>query len=380
MRWIGFVFCGFLSVSCVENSVVKQEKELRIEAALRSDKHLELGDLTDSIDCVLLETTDSSLLANRSYLLYGDEKDLFVRSGDQLFRFRADGRFLNKIGEVGNGPGEYKLLYSVSVDPKEERLVFYVGQRRVQFWNYAGRLEKELTLSGKGEITNVQLLGQDKLVAEQRLYSDKGVETTIQLFDLSGKCVKEIPIHRDEESVNRTMMTVPLMYSREGNVKYKDIHEKSLYAFSGTDGAVEWTFELGEYAPSRELLEDVNKKETLLREFAQLVDVRESENCFYLLMVYAKTLRGMIVDKKTGAVLFSESIAMPQRGGGLKNNFIQNTAFWPTYISDQNVAYALLSVDRLSPTEKEELRTFLSPSNLPIPEDSNPVVIKAYVK
>lgn len=67
--------------------------------------------------------------------------------------------------------------------------------------------------------------------------------------------------------------------------------------------------------PSRELLEDVAQRETLMRDFAQLVDIQESNEGFYFLIVHNNELRGMVVDKKTGRLEYSQVIEIPQKGG-----------------------------------------------------------------
>jgi tRNA-2-methylthio-N6-dimethylallyladenosine synthase len=56
------------------------------------------------------------------------------------------------------------------------------------------------------------------------------------------------------------------------------------------------------------LLEDVSKKEILLKEYTQLVDIQECKSDFYLLIIYAHKLRGIVLDKETGFVKYNELI------------------------------------------------------------------------
>lgn len=369
---------GCLLGACTESSI-KQGCELNLEVAMKTEKRILLSELSDSLECIFLETNDSSLLGDRAYLLSANRENLFIKSRNAVYRFDHEGCFLNKIGQRGNAPEEYNSIHSVSIDEDNERLLFYVGQKKVQFWGYDGGFQEEIYLRTESEITSANLLNSGIIIAEGRRYLDVGLETYIYTFDLKGKLLKEIPMGGDALKVNLSMHTSPLMYLKDGCVKYKDINTSFLYSFCGDSIERQWNFNLGTYTPSRELLEDVAQKETLMRDFAQLVDIQESNKNFYFLIVHNHELRGMVVDKKTGRLECSQVIETPQKGGGIENDYIDKSCFWPSFISDSDVMYCLLPIENVTAVGMEDVKRH-SLGNRRLYEESNPVVLKVYGK
>lgn len=369
---------GILLGACTEPSI-KQGCELNLEVAMKMEKRILLSELSDSLECVFLETNDSSLLGNRAYLLYANRENLFIKSGNVVYRFDQEGRFLNKIGQRGNAPEEYNSIHSASIDEDNERLLFYVGQKKVQFWGYDGSFQEEIYLQIESEITFTNLLNKGKIIAEGRRYLDAGLETYIYTFDLNGKLLKEIPMGGDALKVNLSMHTSPLMYLKDDGVRYKDINTNFLYSFCEDSIERQWNFNLGTYSPSRELLEDVTQRETLMRDFAQLVDIQESNKRFYFLIVHNNELRGMVVDKKTGRLEYSQVMEIPQKGGGIENDYIDKSCFWPSFICDSDVMYCLLPIEKVTDVGRKDVERH-SLRNRQLYEDLNPIVLKAHEK
>ena len=348
-----------------------------IEPAMETDKNAVCSELYDSLACVPLETTDASLLGANAYILYGDDSDIFIRYDSRIYRFAADGRFLNVIGQRGNGPHEYAILYSVSVDAERERLCLYVGQGKVQYWGYDGQWQGECQLQADGELTYVLGLGEN-LVAENRLYTDEGLTTSLCVYGPDGTLLQEKRIGLDNQSVNITMTTVPLMYAYGGGVRYKDINGDSLYAV-GKGNAVEGVarFHLGRFQPSREQLEDMNQRETLLRECAQLVDIRETKDNFYLTLVHDRKVRGIVMGKVSGKLMYSRWIAPPQRGGGIRNDYVGGE-FWPSFVGSDDALYGLLPVEKITQEGEKALSERMGRPF--VVEEANPIVLKVYEK
>lgn len=372
---------GMLLCACTTQPFsIRQGNVLDLKTAIQQEKNSLLSDLCDSLQCIPLETNDSSLLGKRCFVLYADEQNIFVKSDYTVYRFNSDGRFLNKIGQRGNAPGEYNVAYSVSVDKESKCLLYYVGQKKVQFWGYDGLFQKEIQLRSEGEITVVKFLNSaGRLIAEKRSYSDDGLQTYIEIFDMEGNLLKQIPMNIDSQKVSLTMKTVPLMYTYGSGVKYKDINCNTLYSFDNNSESQDWILNFGSYTPSRELLEDVSQKETLLRDYVQLVDIQESDNTFYFLTICDGRLRGVVVDKESGNLRYSQAIGLPQMGGGIENDYIKDSCFWPSFISESNVMYALLPVEKLTDAGFLDMKRYLSHST-ELTMEANPVVMKVYGK
>lgn len=365
--------------SCGRNLSHSSEGVINIENAIQIEKDVALSELCDSIECIPLETNDLSLLNNRAYLLYGDESSLFVKSDEYIYHFSSDGHFLNRIGQRGDAPHEYNRIYSVSVDSINERFLFYIGDNKVQLWGYDGVFQKEIRLKTEKQITDICVLNGNGILAENRLYSDNGLDISVAVFDMEGGLVKEMPMNRYKQLINISMYTTPIMYSKNEKVRYKDIYDNILYTIDSDTVIQQFMFEFGRYMPSREYFEDMNKRETLLKSMVQLVDICESDLNLYILLVHDKSLRGLVVDKKTLRMEYSQIIDMPQNGGGIKNDYIAGSHFWPSYISNSNVMYGLLSIEHISDEGMRDIGRRLQ-TLIHEDEEQNPLVLKVYPK
>lgn len=377
-KMIIFMASLFLT-ACVGGREIKEGNIWNMEEVIQLEQSAVLSELSDSLVCVPLETNDSSLLDDGAHVIYADESDLFIRSADKVYRFASDGQFLNKIGVRGNGPGEYAMLYSVSVDKLNKCLLFYVGQKRILQWKYDGTFQKEIVLCDAGETTALCLWGENRILSENRFYSDRGLKTNLHFLDLDGSLLKGVFLYEDKLEVNQSMQTVPLMYKYHDVVKYKDWNSNALYAFDGKEADLEYVFDFGKYTPSRELLEDVSRKHTLLKEYVQLVDMKESRTRFYVLLVHEGGLKGIIMDKHKRKLLYNQTIGMPQRGGGIVNDYLFESFFWPSFIDDKNVMYGLTAAEHVNHSGG----TSMQKGNLPdhsFSDEDNPVLLKVYGK
>ncbi len=82
----------------------------------------ELTDLIDHIQAVRLEHGDSIFIGRNPFIFQRDSSFyLFDKSAQKkIYRFTLDGRFMNTIGKVGTGPGEYPDINQVIIDEKED--------------------------------------------------------------------------------------------------------------------------------------------------------------------------------------------------------------------------------------------------------------------
>ena len=346
-----------------------------VEAAMEIHKEFVFSEMFDSLACVPLETTDEALLGQGAYVVYADERDVFIRYDSRIYHFAADGSFLNLIGQKGDGPREYAILYSVSIDARNKKLAYYVGQGRIQYWDYEGAWLGEKTLQADGELTDVYECG-GRWIAENRLYTGKGLLTYLCMFDADGALLQKVLVAQDRQSVNITMYTVPIMYPFVGTIRYKDVNSDSLYACCRDSIAGICRFDLGKYKPSREQLEDMNQREALMEDCVQMVDIQESQERFYLLLVHDYAVWGVVLDKATGAIEYSKKIVSPQKGGGIMNDVLGG-CFWPSFVGDDHALYQLLLLENMSDKGKRYMASHGIRSHGMV-EDANPILLKVY--
>lgn len=90
--------------------------------------------LRDDVDIVALETNDSCLVSQILKIeFYRGDIFLSDRTSQLIYRFNSAGKFINRIGKVGKGPGEYVTLGDFTIvdgsvyvqDPDLDKIFIY---------------------------------------------------------------------------------------------------------------------------------------------------------------------------------------------------------------------------------------------------------------
>ena len=121
-----FILCLFLSLSCTEaTKTVYTDSKLKVNLdTIPKEEELLLSSFVKREDCsiVLLDTVSDALMGEINKLSVCEDYiitlDRNVYKG--VLTFDKDGRFLRKIGQKGQGPGEYvspsDFAYSIDED------------------------------------------------------------------------------------------------------------------------------------------------------------------------------------------------------------------------------------------------------------------------
>ena len=115
--WLAYLYC-ICFFSCKEfhkeSSMLAKTAESKIlELDIDLDKNkLPLDSLMDFVSYVKLETTGDNLVGAISQILFVKDKIIVVDSdvSKTITVYSESGKYLNKIGKLGQGPGEYAYL------------------------------------------------------------------------------------------------------------------------------------------------------------------------------------------------------------------------------------------------------------------------------
>jgi len=118
------IFIVFCATGCSE----RLESDIPvIIVPWRSYTEMHLSEIAKSINEIQLETTQGSFLGSVSQVEYFNEK-LYVRDiNGRVLIFDNKGNFLGELGGIGDGPGEYSMAYTISID--EESGLIYLGSK-----------------------------------------------------------------------------------------------------------------------------------------------------------------------------------------------------------------------------------------------------------
>ena len=108
-----------------------------------------LAPLVRSIELVPLETHGDDFLGSGTSLILADGNYLLVDTGNKkLHLYGPDGKFLNRVGREGRGPGEYHSLLNVLY--ADGRIYVYQGDASLLVYRPDGTLEQVVTLPAEG--------------------------------------------------------------------------------------------------------------------------------------------------------------------------------------------------------------------------------------
>jgi len=120
-----FINCTFLLVftNCSGSTRDRGKDVKPIEIDLSRIESVSIEEVFSSIELIPLSLSHESAIKNVHKLIYYNER-YYVLDADSrsLFIFNKDGQYLFKINNVGNGPGEYSLLYDFNINKITNRI------------------------------------------------------------------------------------------------------------------------------------------------------------------------------------------------------------------------------------------------------------------
>lgn len=122
---LGYLLLICVISSCHQNNI-KHSKPLEIvdiKSAFEKKRPININDISKDCKYVVLESTNESLIGN-NFTVYSDDQYLIAIDRQRILLFdRKSGKFIRKIGNLGNGPDEYSKPYSKIPYDEEKKVV-----------------------------------------------------------------------------------------------------------------------------------------------------------------------------------------------------------------------------------------------------------------
>ena len=117
-----------------------------LELEIQLDRNfLPFDSLMDFVSFVKLETTENNLVGSVSQILFARNKIVVVDSyvSKTITVYDKSGKFLNRIGTLGQGPGEYSYLGHVTLTPDKSMVVVVdMGSGYLKYFGLDGNFVK----------------------------------------------------------------------------------------------------------------------------------------------------------------------------------------------------------------------------------------------
>ena len=156
-----------LSISCnhLSNSADADYSNVtQIQYDKKAENVVVIDQIVDRCSFVRLTAEQPSLIGRIDQLILRDSFIVVVDKhiAKSIFVFNQDGKFLNRISRLGNGPGEYLLINHVAINDNNEVCILDNIKARVTFFDITGKFISSQDLPFKS--VKMEFLGNDYLL------------------------------------------------------------------------------------------------------------------------------------------------------------------------------------------------------------------------
>ncbi|MCZ2603119.1 6-bladed beta-propeller [Bacteroides fragilis] len=104
-----------------------------------------LSEVAEKLEIVPLEMTDESVLSDITEMQVTDH-NIWIAHGREfyIYRFSRTGKFLNKIGSIGQGPGEYTNYSTFLVDEDKKEVYIIANTNGVLAYDFEGNFKRKI--------------------------------------------------------------------------------------------------------------------------------------------------------------------------------------------------------------------------------------------
>ena len=222
-------------LGCSSNKKQEMTSKLKIPVInlsknVSSVPSLLLSEVAEKLEIVPLEMTDESVLSDITEMQVTDH-NIWIDHGREfyIYRFSRTGKFLNKIGSIGQGPGEYTTYSTFLVDEDKKEVYIIANTNGVLAYDFEGNFKRKIVdiqtiLQLFSSVYDQYILNNQKFFATQNfgLYRPVDKDSLWSFVSLDDNFQKKKlfknPVHVGKEEqiiANRANMDRMVNYWRE---------------------------------------------------------------------------------------------------------------------------------------------------------------------
>ncbi|MGI6323035.1 MAG: 6-bladed beta-propeller [Bacteroidales bacterium] len=313
---------------------------INYENLLKNKRMVYLSQIASDVKYIPLETNPSCLInQHQSVKFFLTDRWIFVQNVNHVLKFSVDGRFINKIGRPGRGPGEIGIINSMSVIPDKEMIVIY-DFRKLFFFSFNGDLIKTINIPFHQEVI---------ILKDSRyLTYDPGTNGSEKYnFILANERGDTISVVKNYTTWKKTLPGSILVtnsaneatfYINDKIPYFKSKYNDTVYYFNKEKDIIEpaYLIDLGKYKVPEELIpEKIATDPIKFQDFQKrainyfLVKPLEISNQVFIRSscMWRRDIKYLMYDKdsKTGCSLVNEN----GESTGILNDWDGGVDFWP---------------------------------------------------
>ena len=156
MKNLSLILFFFLVYSCINNRNAKEPSspfnnpdkffEIRYEDLLDNKQVIGLSQVASDVEYIKLETTNDCVIKRISECFFTDSL-IFIGNRDHILKFSRDGKFLQKIGSPGRGPGEIDLIRTMTLMPDKKMIAIQKNSKgEMLYLSFDGEIVKTVNI------------------------------------------------------------------------------------------------------------------------------------------------------------------------------------------------------------------------------------------
>jgi hypothetical protein len=325
MLFFSFVLSGIPGIS--------QIHKINIDPHSRPKGNLMMSDLVQSIEYIPLETAKDYLVGQITHQAISDNYiAVFCYKSTQIFLFDRNGRFISRIGQEGNGPGEYlkSTIQSIHIEESKNRIIIQTGHPpRLLYYDLKGNYVNAETVDHA--IGGIQALFDDYFF----IATANTGQNTGYMYELRNRNLEVIkqwgratPYNITNHSYrNASTVLFPLFnsyrYEDKIHIRETSINDTLYMIEKDFSHTPKYLLNTGKYRITAEMRGDINNFFRNLEASIQMTSVNETSDYLFLSYKYRKATHCGYYDKSQDRIFYFPSEV------GIPNDYDAGIPFWP---------------------------------------------------
>ncbi|WP_163221379.1 6-bladed beta-propeller [Bacteroides sp. 214] len=271
---------------------------------------LKYSDVFDYVNFIKLETTDDAIIGRVDKIIALDDKYIILDSSlaKKVFVFDSSGQYLNSLGKIGQGPGEFESPHDIAFNKyTNELLIWSHNDKKILRFKLDGTFVSELKIDWW--ISSLSVIAPDAIVLYLNNITQKAsteIGYNIVMIDYDGNILnKMMPIENELKRFSPPSKKVFSLYN--DNVLFSPQFSRGVYTVDTDSISQKYFIDFGEMNIHSSLirantLRDLYKLINKHNKYAFSNSIIETEHHVYVQAVYKNKLFDCYYSKESNSI------------------------------------------------------------------------------
>lgn len=363
MKYHLLFFVALLLTSCNSSS---DQSAINLKDLKNSEQTFDIESLFE-FTYIPLEYKSECPIINIDKAIMTDEF-IFIKSDNSIYKFSLEGEFLNSIGTIGQGPGEYLSIMDIAVNETDNcvYVVDFVG-KKILIYNYESKYIDNIPL--EAWVSHIESTNNQILISTMNA---SGVEKDkLIVYDAKGKELahfnNDVKYELQEFYMYPDIKTIQIL---DQDVIFRQPFNDTIYTYNPQKQSLEkrFVFDFENLHMPYDILASYDLFSSQYTNYCFIEDITEDNDFLFINLSNCGKSEKYVINKSEGA-----SYKVDNNDAGL---LIKESSyyFWPLWSCSGNLI-SFLNADELIQRASKVKNPVLSNIISSLNEDSNPILV-----